>query len=158
VSAPEYSPLTESAVMSSMVPDRVAPQEGVGSRAGSAGNVAVQAKLVPEIVPDSVPVLLLWQDAQVPGASVDRVVTVPETFAPACVTLHSTTMVAMPVPAAFVFRFESAPLPENVGGGSLRAEPASGMPEPAPQDASAASAAVMMIVGTGFMTPRSPSR
>ena len=42
VSAPEYVPLTESAVMSGIVPVSVAVQEGVGSPAGLAGNVAVQ--------------------------------------------------------------------------------------------------------------------
>jgi hypothetical protein len=58
-SAPEYVPLTESTVMSGIVPVSVAPQEGVGSWAGSAGNDAVQVSVVPEIVPVSAPVLLL---------------------------------------------------------------------------------------------------
>jgi hypothetical protein len=45
--------------MSETVPVRVAAQEGVGSLAGSAGNDAFQLKVPPEIVPESVPVLLL---------------------------------------------------------------------------------------------------
>src|SRR5262249_9158843 len=58
VSAPESVPLTESAVMSVIVPLSVAGHAGVGSLDASAGNVAVQFKAVPEIVPESTPVLL----------------------------------------------------------------------------------------------------
>ena len=57
-SCPEYDPLGEFAVMSGIVPLSVAVHEGVGSLAASAGNDAVHVNVVPEIVPESVPVLL----------------------------------------------------------------------------------------------------
>jgi hypothetical protein len=57
-SFPEYVPLTESAVMSEIVPVRVARHWGVGSLAASAGKEAVQLNVVPVIVPERVPVRL----------------------------------------------------------------------------------------------------
>jgi hypothetical protein len=96
----------------------------------------------------------------VPGASVDWVVTVPVTIAPLCIIVKVTTVVPVPVPEEPVFGFLSTPVPSNVGGGPdapLLVEFGAGIPPP--QDASAASAATVMIFGTGFMTPpRSPSR
>jgi hypothetical protein len=44
--------------MSDIVPLSVAMHEGVGSLATSAGNDTVHVNVVPEIVPESVPVLL----------------------------------------------------------------------------------------------------
>jgi hypothetical protein len=109
-----------------------------------------------------VPVLLLWQEAQVPAESVDWVVTVPETFGPLCIMVKLTTVVPVPVPGEPVFGFVSVPVPSNVGAGCCAPlfELAPGAPIPPPQDAtSAASAATVMTFGTGFMSkPRSPSR
>lgn len=118
-------------------------------------------RVPPEIVPESVPVLLLWQEAQVPVASVDWVVTVPETFGPLCIIVKLTTVVPIP-PEEPVFGLESTPVPSNVGGGAEAppfAEFGPGMPVPPPHAASAASAAIVIVFGTGFMSePRSPSR
>ena len=58
--------------------------------------MAVQLRVPPEIAPVSVPVLLRWQEAQVPGASVDWVVTVPETVGPPCIIVKLTTVVPIP--------------------------------------------------------------
>jgi hypothetical protein len=109
-----------------------------------------------------VPVLLRWHEAQVPGASVDWVVTVPETVGPLCIIVKLTTVVPIP-PEEPVLGFESTPVPSKVGGGPdgpLLAEFGPGMPVPAPQETvSAASAAAEKTIGTGFMSePRSPSR
>jgi len=98
----------------------------------------------------------------VPAASVDWVVTVPVTFSPLCIIVKVTTVVPVPVGEEPVFEFVSTPVPSNVGGGPdvlLLVEFWADMPIPPPQDASAASAATVMIFGTGFMfEPRSPSR
>ena len=172
-SDPEYEPLGEFPVIPDIVPLSVAVHEGVGSLAGSAGNVAVHVTVVPDVVPESVPVLLRWQELQnscpVAG-SVDCVVTVPETFAPVCVSFQVTIVVIIGMVLAVFDSFESTPVPVRItfasGSGTgcgccpgLCWTCCSGMPEPAPQAAaSAAKAVAVMIVRTGLMTPRSPPR
>src|SRR5712691_9829920 len=143
--------------MSDIAPWSVAVHEGVGSLAGSAGNDAVHVNVVPEIVPESAPVLLRWQDAHVPGRSVDCVVTVPKTFSAVCVNFQVTSVVPIGVPLAPVLLFESTPVPVRICCGSC-CDCCSGDPEPAPQaTASTAEAVAVTIVRNGFMiTPRSP--
>ena len=62
---------------------------GVGSALLPAGNDIVNAKTVPETVPESVPILFLWHDAHVPSAGLTAFVTaVPETTVPVCVSTN----------------------------------------------------------------------
>jgi hypothetical protein len=91
---------------------------------------------------------------------VDRVVTVPETFAPLCIIVKLMTVVPIP-PEEPVFGFVSTPVPSKVGGGPdapLLVDFGPGMPDPPQEAVSAASATAAKTFGTGFMfEPRSPS-
>ena len=87
-SAPEYG----AAILLFVMPDAVASivtlHIGVGTSPPAGKNIVIM-KVVPNTVPDKVPVLFLWHDAQVPSVrSTARVIAVPDTVSPRCARIH----------------------------------------------------------------------
>jgi hypothetical protein len=128
------------------------------------GKDIVHANVFPATVPESVPVLVRWQELHVLeiSGSTDSVVTVPETLAPVCVNSKVTIVVPTPI---LGFEFESTPVPLQVparsagGDGStgdpLDGDATSGGPLPAPQEVPSTARAVTTRIGrTDFISAR----